>query len=92
MIQGDEPLVQPRAIEQAIEPMLEDKKILITNLMADIKDEKDYYDPNIIKVVTDNRNYALYFSRSPIPTNKKGVEFIPKKQICIIPFRRDYLI
>jgi len=61
--------------------------------MAPIRTVKAHEDPNEIKVVVDNDNYALYFSREPIPSRKKSAVEIPMlKQVCIIPFRRDFLI
>ena len=50
-------------------------------------------DPNEVKVVTDLNGDALYFSREPIPSRRKGTPHVPMhKQVCIIPFRRDYLL
>lgn len=93
MIQGDEPMVVPEMIELAVEPMLQDKSIVVVNLMAPINTREEHEDPNAIKVVVDKDNYALYFSREPIPSAKKGATEIPMlKQVCIIPFRRDFLI
>lgn len=91
-IQGDEPMVFPEMIDEAIAPMLTDKSILTTNLMAPLKTREEHEDPNEVKVVVDRDNYALYFSREPIPSRKKGAAQIPMlKQVCIIPFRRDFL-
>src|SRR3989304_8143510 len=91
MIQGDEPMICPEMIEKAVKPMFGDKNILITNLMAELKNEKEFEDPNEVKVVVDKFNNALYFSREPIPSRKKGAKQVPMlKQVCIIPFRRDY--
>jgi 3-deoxy-manno-octulosonate cytidylyltransferase (CMP-KDO synthetase) len=93
MIQGDEPMVVPEMIEEAVQPMLKDESILVTNLMARIRTRKEYEDPNEVKVVVDKYNHALYFSREPIPSRKKGATKIPMlKQVCIIPFRRDFLV
>jgi len=91
-IQGDEPMVLPEMIDEAVEPMLADKSIVTTNLMAAIKTRHEHEDPNEVKVVVDKDNYALYFSREPIPSRKKGAIEIPMlKQVCVIPFRRDFL-
>jgi len=93
MIQGDEPMVVPEMLNLAVQPMLEDESVLVVNLMAPIRTLKEYEDPNEVKVVVDNNNFALYFSREPIPSRKKGAVGIPMlKQVCIIPFRRDFLI
>ena len=93
MVQGDEPLTFPEMIDEAVEPMLEDKNIKITNLVADIETIKEFEDPNEVKVVMDKQNNALYFSREPIPSRKKGIDKVPmKKQVCVIPFERNFLL
>ena len=93
LVQGDEPLIHPLMIEESISPMINDKSIPVTNLVANIKDEKDFENRNEIKVVLDNNNNALYFSREPIPTRSKSELKVPmKKQVCIIPFTRDFLL
>lgn len=93
MVQGDEPMVTPDMIDAAIEPMLKDPSINVVNLMAEMETVAEFEDPNEVKVVVDYNNDALYFSREPIPSRKKGVTNVPmRKQVCIIPFRRDYLI
>ena len=93
MIQGDEPMVTPEMIDAAVAPMLTDPSLQVTNLMGDLADETEFEDPAEVKVVTDLKHYALYFSREPIPSRKKGVSKVPmKKQVCIIPFRRDFLL
>lgn len=93
MIQGDEPMIAPEMIEQAVSPMITDRSIEVVNLLGNIKTKEEFEDPNSIKVVLDRNNFALYFSREPIPTRKKGVAKVPMhKQICVIPFRRDFLL
>ena len=91
-IQGDEPMVFPEMIDEAVRPMLGDNSIVTTNLMATIKTREEHEDPNVVKVVVDKKNYALYFSREPIPSRKKGAAQVSMlKQVPIIPFRRDFL-
>jgi 3-deoxy-manno-octulosonate cytidylyltransferase (CMP-KDO synthetase) len=93
MIQGDEPMLTPEMLSQAIAPMRDDPLIQVLNLMGDITTRQEHDDPNEVKVVVDQKGNALYFSREPIPSWKKGAKSLPmKKQICIIPFRRDYLL
>lgn len=93
LIQGDEPLVRPEMIKDAVGPLLESEAIVISNLMGDIETREEWQDPNEVKVVVDRENFALYFSREPIPSNKKWGGTIPmRKQICIIPHRRDFLL
>jgi 3-deoxy-manno-octulosonate cytidylyltransferase (CMP-KDO synthetase) len=92
MVQGDEPMTHPDMIAEAVQPMLDDVTIQVTNLLGKIKDVAEFEDRNCIKVVCDLNGNAMYFSREAIPTRCK-VENIPMgKQVCIIPFRRDYLI
>jgi 3-deoxy-manno-octulosonate cytidylyltransferase (CMP-KDO synthetase) len=93
MIQGDEPMLYPKMIDESISPFLNDPSINIVNLASELKNEKEINDPNEIKVVIDINEFALYFSRLPIPYCIKG-ELTPTwfKQVCIIPFKRDYLL
>lgn len=93
MVQGDEPMLTPRMIEQSVNPMLADTSILVVNLMARINSIEEFEDPNEVKVVIDRQSNAIYFSREPIPSRKIGAPDVPMlKQVCIIPFRRDYLL
>jgi 3-deoxy-manno-octulosonate cytidylyltransferase (CMP-KDO synthetase) len=93
MVQGDEPMVRPEMIDAAVAPMLGDPSINVVNLMAEMDTLEEFEDPNEVKVVVDHSGNALYFSREPIPSRKKGSEHVPmRKQVCIIPFRRDYLL
>ena len=93
MIQGDEPLLHPRMVDEALGPILRNKKIQITNLMGKLCTTKDFENPNEVKLVVDKFNNALYFSREPIPSRKKYSGKVPMlKQIPIIPFRRDFLL
>jgi 3-deoxy-manno-octulosonate cytidylyltransferase (CMP-KDO synthetase) len=92
MAQGDEPMIHPDMITEAVTPMLNDSKILITNLLGKIENIEEFEDHNCIKVVCDLNSDALYFSREPIPTRSKTKNIPIGKQICVIPFRRDFLI
>ena len=90
-IQGDEPMTHPNMITEAVSPMLKDSEIIVTNLLGDIKSQDEFEDRNCIKVVCDLDGNALCFSREPIPTRMFG-EVTMKKQVCIIPFTRDFLL
>lgn len=93
MLQGDEPMVSHEMIEKAIKPMILDKSIKVVNLMSLIRTKEEWIDPNEVKVVYDKNLYALYFSREPIPSNKKYDKKIKAfKQVCVIPFRRNALM
>jgi 3-deoxy-manno-octulosonate cytidylyltransferase (CMP-KDO synthetase) len=92
MIQGDEPMLLPEMIEEAIRPMLTDPEVEVTNLMAPLEGIEEHEDPNEVKVVVDLNSDALYFSREAIPSRRKGAVTVPMfKQVCIIPFRRNFL-
>lgn len=66
-IQGDEPLLDPNAIDAAVEPFIREAKLWMSTLATPIDNRTDYVNPNVVKVVVDEQGYALYFSRSPIP-------------------------
>lgn len=92
MVQGDEPMTHPDMIAEAVQPLLDDPEVQVVNLLGEIQDIAEFEDRNCIKVVCDLKSDAIYFSREPIPTRSK-ISGIPMfKQVCIIPFRRDYLL
>ena len=93
MVQGDEPMDTPQMVSEALAPMLADESINVVNLVAPISNAEEFEDPNTVKVVTDPTGNALYFSREPVPSRKKWSGDVPmQKQVCVIPFRRDYLL
>ncbi len=67
IVQGDEPLFDPAALDILVKPMLRDNSILCTNLLSAINNENDLGDVNIVKAVLDKENYVMYYSRAPIP-------------------------
>ena len=91
-VQGDEPLISPEAIEQAVMPLVENKKIRMSTLMTKITKEAEYNDHNIVKVVTDKEGFALYFSRSLIPYPRGKQRLNAYKHIGIYVYRKDFLI
>lgn len=96
MIQGDEPMVTPSMIEASVAPLFEDASVSCVNLARRIDRREDYLDRNTIKVVSNVRGDALYFSRAPIPEGAfahEAPEVSPRvfKQVCVISFRRDFL-
>jgi len=66
-VQGDEPLIAPEMIDQAIQPLVDDPSILVGTLVRKIDSAKEMLNPGIVKVVLDGSGFAMYFSRSPIP-------------------------
>ena len=93
MIQGDEPMVTPKMVSQSIAPLRTEPEVNVVNLVANMKTIEEFNDQNEVKVVIGNDNNAVYFSREPIPSRKKFSGDVPMlKQVCIIPFRRAYLL
>jgi len=106
-IQGDEPLLHPENIDLAVRPLLDDPEINFSTLKTDIKNIEELFDINRVKVVTDKNDFALYFSRLPIPlarepeiNNISFEEMLKQKahlwkfyfiQIGLYVFRRDFL-
>lgn len=66
-VQGDEPLISPRTIEKAVEAILKDEQIDIATTCEPISDFRDVLSQDVVKVVIDENDFALYFSRSPVP-------------------------
>jgi len=92
MVQGDEPMTHPDMIAEAVTPMLKDSNIIVVNLLGDIETIEEFEDRNCIKVVCDQESNAICFSREPIPTRSKTLDVPMKKQVCIIPFTRKFLL
>jgi 3-deoxy-manno-octulosonate cytidylyltransferase (CMP-KDO synthetase) len=106
-VQGDEPLIKGNIIDKAIRPLLSDDTLQLSTLMTRIEEVRDWLNPHIVKVVVDQKNFALYFSRSPIPfprdlqigrleSNPFGTNRpLPKrvfKHIGVYVFRRKFLL
>jgi 3-deoxy-manno-octulosonate cytidylyltransferase (CMP-KDO synthetase) len=92
-IQGDEPLIDPAAIDAAILPLAHDPEIVMGTLKKAIEDPREITDANVVKVVTDRNGDAIYFSRCPIPYRREqatpGIHF---KHIGLYVYRRDFLL
>lgn len=73
-VQGDEPLIPPSTIEAAIAAMLNDGSIQMTTTCEKIEKIEDVISPDVVKVVVDENDFALYFSRSPIPFPRDAVK------------------
>ncbi|MDO8549093.1 MAG: 3-deoxy-manno-octulosonate cytidylyltransferase [Ignavibacteria bacterium] len=98
-IQGDEPFIKGTMIDQAIEPLLFDKSVNVSTLAKRIDSVEELRSPSVVKVVFDYNNFAMYFSRSPIPfvrdakTNSEKIQLAEiYKHIGLYVFRRDYLL
>jgi 3-deoxy-manno-octulosonate cytidylyltransferase (CMP-KDO synthetase) len=90
-IQGDEPLIEPETIENAILPLIDDENLKITNLMTKIVDPIEVINFTIPKVIVNSQNIGLYLTRSPSPYPKGSLSFDYYKQVCVYGFRPDAL-
>ncbi len=100
-VQGDEPLIQPEMIDEVIS-VLNDPRASIGTLAIRIKDRREIFDPNAVKVVFNPEGFALYFSRAPIPYHRDEWKDLTKftvhdsrftvfKHVGIYSYRRDVL-
>jgi 3-deoxy-manno-octulosonate cytidylyltransferase (CMP-KDO synthetase) len=95
-VQGDEPLVAPSMIEQVVTPFAGDGTTVMTSLRTRLTSRAEYLDPNVVKVVVDRRDVALYFSRSPIPLERDApADAAPPagawRHIGLYGYRREFL-
>lgn len=94
-VQGDEPLIEPAAINTAVEAIREDATVNIATLVVPISNPADIMDPNVVKAVLDFDGNALYFSRAPIPwVRDRGgpVHARHLKHLGLYVFRRSALL
>ncbi len=93
-IQGDEPLINPEAIDAAILPLTDDPDLAMGTLRKKIDFQDEINNPNVVKVVTNLMGDAIYFSRSPIPFERDGRSGLPiyYKHIGLYVYRRDLLL
>ncbi|MEO6237803.1 MAG: 3-deoxy-manno-octulosonate cytidylyltransferase [Vicinamibacterales bacterium] len=71
-VQGDEPVLAPETIDAAVAPFALDAALQMSTLRRRISDVAELHNPNVTKVVVDQRGYALYFSRAAIPFSRPG--------------------
>jgi 3-deoxy-manno-octulosonate cytidylyltransferase (CMP-KDO synthetase) len=92
-IQGDEPLIDPAAIDAAILPMVHEPELVMGTLKKRIEDAREITDPNVVKVVTDRAGDAIYFSRCAIPFEReKSANTAYFKHIGLYVYQRDFLL
>ncbi len=97
-VQGDEPEILPRQVDQAVELLLEDPDAVMSTLATPVRSCEEWRDPNVVKVVLDNQGRALYFSRSAIPFYRDhdgalpDAPTLPLHHLGIYGYRRDFLL
>lgn len=93
-VQGDEPLIDPRALTDLVAPF-SDPAIVMTTLCRRLESADDFTNPNIVKVVTDRAGFALYFSRAPIPCTRdaQNAGWPPRyRHVGVYAYRRTALL
>jgi len=90
-IQADEPLIQPAMIDELVMELFEDRDIVMATLMKRIDNPEDINNPNVVKVVVDKDNFALYFSRTAIPFYKRTKSVRYYKHIGLYSYTKDFL-
>jgi len=105
-VQGDEPLFDGRLLDDALAPFAKNPQLRFGTVRAAIEDEAEIFNPNCVKVVVDRDDYAIYFSRAPIPYPREALEWRdgrphwrpgqPRpafdKHLGLYIYRRDFLL
>jgi len=92
-VQGDLPFIAPADLEALVAPMISDRRLVMATLATPIRDDHEWANPNVVKVVCDARGNALYFSRSSIPFARAGGR--PSRalrHIGVYAYRRAFLL
>lgn len=99
-VQGDEPLINPEMIDEAIAPLAADPGLVMGTLRTPLASAEEFLNPNIVKVVCDCNDMALYFSRAPIPWPRDHYSQLPSgwehcpawKHVGLYVYRRSFLL
>lgn len=93
-IQGDEPMVDPSLIDDLAQALMDDESCSMATVVKTTDNPSDIENPNVVKVVLDNNNYALYFSRAAIPYRRdqktKALKYY--KHLGLYAYRKDFLL
>jgi 3-deoxy-manno-octulosonate cytidylyltransferase (CMP-KDO synthetase) len=106
-VQGDIPFVRPETISRTLKPLRRDRSIVMGTAKTPIYEKEEWLNPNVVKVVTDTKGFALYFSRCPIPyiqgngkvsershraAKSREENILGYRHIGIYVYRRDFLL
>ena len=97
-VQGDEPLIEPDTIDAAIAPLLADASVEMSTLSRPFQSVEEFKSPHVVKVVTNLRGDALYFSRAPIPASapaaaqESSVPAMSRAHVGLYVYRRETLL
>jgi len=87
-IQGDEPMMRPEIIDAAVRPLVADKNVLISTVATIMDGDSEKNDPNSVKVILDKNNFAIYFSRLPLPNSLKHIGLYAYRKNFLEKFSR----
>ena len=91
MVQGDEPLLQPEAVSQVVQPLLDDPSLDIVNLLSPLESAADYANPNIVKAVCNRRMDVIFLTRAAVPYFRQQIPVPVYRQTGIMAFRAKFL-
>ena len=92
-VQGDEPLIEPEMIDEAVTPFSSHDGLMMSTLRRRIDDEADRTNPNVVKMVVDRNGFALYFSRAALPYTRQGCPPAPAwRHVGLYVYRRECLM
>jgi len=93
-IQGDEPLIAPEAIDAVVAELENNRDLVMCSVMTPLTSAAAMRNPNVVKVITDADNYAIYFTRlfDPMPSDKYFIPGPWKRHIGLYAYRRDFLL
>jgi 3-deoxy-manno-octulosonate cytidylyltransferase (CMP-KDO synthetase) len=91
-IQGDEPLIEPPMIDEAVSPFFVESDLIMGTVCRRLEKEEEWQSPHVVKVVRDRRGFALYFSRTPIPYARVQGRHSYYKHIGLYVYRREFLL
>lgn len=91
MVQGDEPLLIPDAITQVAQPLLDNPKLNVVNLLSPLESSNDYNNPNIVKAVCDKNRNIMFLTRAQVPYFRKQNSVPVYRQTGIMAFRASFL-
>ncbi len=90
-IQGDEPMIEPETIVEAIKPFYDNEELQVSNLMTVIKDPVDVVNFTVPKVITNKDGIGIYLTRSAAPYPKGSIDYSYYKQVCVYGFTPEAL-
>ncbi len=91
IVQGDEPLLAPDAVQQVVQPLLDDPSLQVANLLSVLESPEDYTNQDIVKAVCDLKGNMIYLTRAPVPVFRKQVPVPVFRQTGIMAFRGGFL-